>query len=971
MRRLPYAVAALAIVCAAVLARFVLPRGDGRDGGDARGSAHSQGPAAPTKAPTPDPAPTSVPGMGMGTGTGAEAGAGAGGGGGGKGAGATTASPAAAGSASPTPSTGAPSPAAAEARATPPAGGTGAAAPPRPEVPPDAARLSGTVTGEGGEPIAGATLMGPFFEGPLTTGKDGAYAGHVPAGDHHVYVSSPRYVDRQVRVAVVPREQRRLDIVLESGLTVSGRVLDRTGAPVAGAEVRAVWPQEVATTTADGSYELGGFDDAAGAEALVLARDPQGRHAPSRSRQVRPPATDIDFVLGPPGAIEGSVSDATTHAPIAGATVEVEPAGGPEAFIGRMSGTGTEKATTDEAGRFRLGGLGSGRFRLRARAAGYATGETLADLAEGGTALVAIELGAPGSVSGRVVSAADRSPIAAAVVARADPLDPMYGGVLQQLEGAISAASAAGPAELPFAMKAIADNPMFADLLPAVTGADGRYRLTGLPPGKHRLVFIHRDYAKEVVSVEIDGHGGAATVDATLRPGAAIFGTVRKRDGSPAAGAMVQVAQSGGGGARVGQADANGDYTVGGLSAGTYLLFPVIQDEQDPSGNAPMSQMRTVTVADGARVRVDFEPPARGATVTGTVRRGGAPVATTLVVVVPGRGLDGLRFAQVGADGVYRLEGVAPGRYEAWFEQVRRPFEVPDGAPEVRIDFTLPTGRIDGRVLEARTGEPLAAAKVRHRQLGMDMPWAELGEIGESKAVEPDGRFVLEGIEPAEHEVSADAPGYVPAHAKVAVVEGGAATAARVELRLDRGGTIRVRVVDPQGHAVDKASIYLEDAATGRLLGLDTLESSWFGGAADAEGAVAVEGVPAGTYTVTGAAPGLAPARRPGVAFDGNVLELEMPVTPGGALGLIARDAAGAPVAGAEVRLRFRDGGRVLVHVAELFGPTATDASGRYARPHLAPGQYVATVKAGEGREAEAPFRIDEGRESAVEVRVP
>ena len=58
----------------------------------------------------------------------------------------------------------------------------------------------------------------------------------------------------------------------------------------------------------------------------------------------------------------------------------------------------------------------------------------------------------------------------------------------------------------------VMDHPFF-----AVSGADGKFEITGLPPGEHRLVFSHPFLGERGRVVKLDG--GAATADVTFERG--------------------------------------------------------------------------------------------------------------------------------------------------------------------------------------------------------------------------------------------------------------------------------------------------------------------------------------------------------------------------------------------------------------------------------------------------------------------
>jgi RNA polymerase sigma factor (sigma-70 family) len=152
---------------------------------------------------------------------------------------------------------------------------------------------------------------------------DGAFELAATGGAHDVVVTGPTFA--RTRVAnVAVREGAATDvgtIVVEKGRTVSGRVLDASGAPVAGAAVAGGLlltgngsqlnvPSEgyrVQETESDaaGRYVLRGF----GEHAIVLVAERAGA---GRAASVRvppgPSSVEVDLVLQPTGSLGGKVT---------------------------------------------------------------------------------------------------------------------------------------------------------------------------------------------------------------------------------------------------------------------------------------------------------------------------------------------------------------------------------------------------------------------------------------------------------------------------------------------------------------------------------------------------------------------------------------------------------------------------------------------------------------------------------------
>lgn len=259
--------------------------------------------------------------------------------------------------------------------------------------------------------------------------------------------------------------------------------------------------------------------------------------------------------------------------------------------------------------------------------------------------LVAVSLWAQdsASVSGRVVSAADGSPLASALVLlRTTSAERTW------------------------------------------TGPDGRFRLTGVPTGTYSVLTSKAGFHDDQRRRQVTADGGAQDLVIRLKPASVIAGTAIGSDGEPLEGATVSLWEQPD---RLGNVpalaerdsaivDDLGRFRLHGLRAGNYLLTLAPAAAPAPEGverltAAPLlypepsglEALATLPLRAGERVEnIDFRAPEPEQTaLAGQVVRCGA-----CVVGIYRR--TGAFFAPVhqmtaAADGSFLLQGLAPGGY--------------------------------------------------------------------------------------------------------------------------------------------------------------------------------------------------------------------------------------------------------------------------------------------------------------------
>jgi hypothetical protein len=388
----------------------------------------------------------------------------------------------------------------------------------------------------------------------------------------------------------------------------------------------------------------------------------------------------------------------------------------------------------------------------------------------------------------------------------------------------------------------------------AQTGADGSYRLAGLP-GSVVSVWTWTDgggglteVAAPLRGLKIEEGKATAVPDLVLSPGALVEGTVTDAvDNKPLAGAWVAVQDDIGvsTATRGSLSDAKGRFTLR-LPPGDFRVSVLgtpkgyLSGRQAGRGGGDTSQ--AVKVAEGETKQVTFRLP-RALTLAGVaVDAAGKPVVGAKLVVVE-QGMP--ETATTDAAGRFTLTGLSPGKVRlaaASDHEVVYPkgdddegWEAP--APEpIRVTLRpFAAAPVTGRVVST-TGKPVPGVTIRvstRMRMGGSGLW-----IGSSEArTGDDGRFTLPPVRPENGQVELEfvRPGFTFASGGVVARAGDRFAVSNAVMRpLDAGRTVRGRVLD----AADKPVAGALVAAPGAESGSEART--------DARGVFTLAGVPEG-----------------------------------------------------------------------------------------------------------------------------
>ncbi len=610
-----------------------------------------------------------------------------------------------------------------------------------------------TSRGGGGMMIMMPPMMRAF------TSDDGTFVlENVKPGPTQVMAMAPGYTTgRAPNVEVKDGETvSDVEVALEAGAKLVGKVTDANGAPVAGVSVRPEMmggPGRVmrfdgvdtsAVTDPSGEYTMESLEP--GEKTFNFARS--GYVTETKTVTLASGKdTRLDVTIGSGLRIAGVVVT-EGGAPVGEATVRASSAAG-----------GGREAHTDASGSFQLEGLAPGHYTFTAAKSGLANG-IVRDVDIAVTNNVRITMKSGSVITGHVTGLA------------ANELE----------QTTIMASSPTGSASAP-------------------VDSAGNFRIEGSPTGTVRVsarmgqIFggTARSAAPKTVQVE---PGSAAQVDIEFQAGTVIRGRVT-RNNQPVPNASVAFMP------RQGKAqtnanttaDASGRYEVNGLEDGPYTVQ--VMD---------MERLTPFTTTYDVRGSGNFDIDVRTASLRGRVLDAstGSPIAEAQVDVRPtgsDTGFFGSRVAMTDSNGTFVVDSVAKGSYQISADKQGYGHELKqisvDDTPE-EIELKLqPSAGVTLKVVDGRDGR-LLGANVRVT----DLQGHEVGGDGGFRffgGAEP----VKLSLAPGSYRATIQAMGYAqrtvmissPSNQTVALTPGGT-----LLLRSKSSSALRGRLTDSSGY---------------------------------------------------------------------------------------------------------------------------------------------------------------------------
>ena len=337
----------------------------------------------------------------------------------------------------------------------------------------------------------------------------------------------------------------------------------------------------------------------------------------------------------------------------------------------------------------------------------------------------------------------------------------------------------------------------------ATTGADGRFRLSGLSPGEYVLTVYRTGWATETRDATIVEGKGPDPFTIALAPEAVVSGRVvgKKGGGVAAQNVYAQAVETRDRSSGYDRTAPDGSFRFEGLKAGVaYNLYLYGTGSNTPKAVVTPPAERVEVVVNGT-----------GRLAGRVVDPDGRPVTAYQVTAQADRSsggsgwFDSARQDVASEAGEFAFDNAPAGALEV--RVVAKGYQaarvggvvVEEGEAKEGVEVRLSRGAsLKGRVVEARGGTPVAGAEVS-------------AESAPARVVAgADGAFEFEALAPGKVRVTATSPDFVSASENVEVGESGAS----VELKMSAGASVSATVVTPGGEPVPGAEVAIAPGGT-------------------------------------------------------------------------------------------------------------------------------------------------------------
>jgi len=446
----------------------------------------------------------------------------------------------------------------------------------------------------------------------------------------------------------------------------------------------------------------------------------------------------------------------------------------------------------------------------------------------------------------------------------------------------------------------------------ATTDGNGMYTLSGVVEGTYSVTAGGTGYVSQTLAVSL-GPGAGVTQNWSLSPlpGSIIGQVIDAQTGLSVSGATLSY--NSGGVTVSATSDVNGNYTLTGVPEGTYSLTA--------SAAGFASQSTQVTVGPGSTLTQNFALVPLAGTISGQVTDGGTgtPISGATVSYT----LSGVTLsATTDASGNYTLSNVpAPGTYtltasaSGYTSQTATVPVNRGGVATANFAMQLLPGSITGQVTDTLTAAAIGGATVSYVNDG----------VAVTATADSNGNYTLSNVPPGSYVVTAAAAGY-SSQSQTLTVTTNLATVGNFALT-PKPGSITGRVYD------SSTGLGASGATVAFSVGSVTTSAT-----ADGNGNYAFSNVTEGSYSLTASGSGYVSqtasvAVAPGTAVTQN---FALPLLPGSISGQVTDATTGTAIGGAIVSYT----------VTGTTVSATTNGNGNYNLTNVPPGTYTLTASA-------------------------
>lgn len=711
-----------------------------------------------------------------------------------------------------------------------------------------------------GEPVANAHVIivreRQFFEAAsdsAATNTSGEFEIRAPLrGARGVFaiVSAAGFADAAVDLQEMnPTSPLHKEILLTNGIEISGIVQSDDAGPVAGAMVFIVaseTDQLIAQKPADGEGHYR-FDSVREFTKYRISASAPGYDfswieyyksdpAPKPIVMAAGGELNIQFTIPPPSRGTEATAAIRKHEPKS-----------------RSLGAPVAKKVNIKNGPAVIQTNGPGQYHIYVDAAGFApaVAENV-DVKPRERTTVNIILNEGASVSGIVMAGKEKTPIAGCGVVLLGP--PAYAGVHGEPTSKL-----------------------------VFTGADGKYVLSGIPPGESELLVSAAGLAPKYIKTEIAAGVREKEIPATTLYKSSMLRGKVKFEGSLPKGLLVNIGSTFGTKMSI-DPDTDGSFWFNNLIPDSYSFHITVPDLP-----GALLCITHVDVPEGEDVQLEI--PFGAAAVRGKLRGAVDPPAEHWTVSLLRTDSNYFSYCPVSPDGSFQFAGVPPGIYPFVAESLAgsaqthasRNVNLRGGMNELQFDLS---GILYEIIVKDTKGEPVPDVDVRIRPV--DSP---LRRTVPAAFTNKNGVAKIQHIEPAEYKVSLNKAGYESAPRWSLRAE--ATGNNKSEFVLPRESPLSIRIVDIKGKP-----------ASGASAGALRLDNPFAGDnyiSADAASVVLFKKLGAAEYQITARASGYFPSRGKVKLESEKPLETTITVDRARALKVTVQSGAGAPIEGVPV----------------------------------------------------------------------